>query len=103
MSVLDGWWDEAYNGANGWAIDSPQLDAPAEQDSHDADALYSLLEDEVVPLFYSRDRDDVPRGWVEVMRETIQSNAPLFSTQRMVKEYTEKMYLNAMRNAAPRT
>lgn len=100
LSILDGWWVEGYNGANGWAIGGTQkFDDPEEQDRQDANSLYQLLEDEIVPLFYSRDRDDIPRGWVEVMREAIRSNAPTFSTYRMVKEYTTEMYINAMKNA----
>lgn len=97
LSVLDGWWVEGYNGANGWAIgDETELDSYEAQDEYDANSLYRLLEDEVVPLFYSRDRDNVPRGWVEIMRESIRSNAPRFSTHRMVKEYTTDMYVEAM-------
>ncbi|RMG97166.1 MAG: alpha-glucan family phosphorylase [Chloroflexi bacterium] len=97
FSVLDGWWVEGYNGANGWAIgENIDYDNPDVQDEHDANSLYQLLEDEIVPLFYNRDRDNVPRGWIEIMREAIRSNAPYFTTRRMVKEYTSKMYINAM-------
>ena len=62
----------------------------------DAETIYQLLEQEIVPLFYDRDRDGTPRGWVQVMREAIRSNAPLFSTRRMVKQYTTELYLPAM-------
>jgi starch phosphorylase len=96
LSVLDGWWVEGYNGANGWAIPDSQFENPYDQDVHDANYIYQLLEEEIVPLYYARDRDDIPRGWVEVMREAIRSNAPRFSTRRMVKEYTTKLYLKAM-------
>jgi len=96
LSVLDGWWVEGYNGANGWAINGAQFANTNEQDAHDADTIYRLLEDEIVPLYYDRDRDDVPGGWVEVMREAIRSTSPEFSTKRMVKEYTERLYLEAM-------
>lgn len=96
LSVLDGWWVEGYNGANGWAIDEQQYDNPNEQDAHDAEMIYRLLEEEIVPLYYKRDRDGIPRGWVEVLREAIRSNAPRFSTRRMVKEYATELYLNAM-------
>ena len=85
LSILDGWWVEGYNGANGWAIDDGQFGSTEEQDYHDAQSLYHLLEEEIVPLYYNRDRDGIPRGWVEVMREAIRSNAPRFSTRRMVK------------------
>ena len=99
LSVLDGWWAEGYNGANGWAINGKQFDNLEEQDEHDAEAIYSLLEEEIVPLYYDRDFDDVPRGWVEVMVETMRSNAPRFSMRRMVKEYTTDLYLEAMTNS----
>ncbi|MFN2105906.1 MAG: alpha-glucan family phosphorylase [Candidatus Promineifilaceae bacterium] len=96
LSVLDGWWVEGYNGANGWAINGEQFDNHYEQDSYDAEAIYRLLEEEIVPLYYSRDRDDIPRSWVEVMREAIRSTTPEFSMRRMVKEYTNDLYIEAM-------
>jgi starch phosphorylase len=98
LSVLDGWWAEGYNGANGWSIDPGEhYDDPAAQDAADAQALYDLLEYEVVPLFYKRDSDDVPRAWVHVMKEAIRTAVPFFCTRRMVKEYTEKFYVPAAR------
>jgi starch phosphorylase len=100
LSVLDGWWAEGYNGANGWSIDSvQQLDDPWAQDAADADKLYHLLEEQVVPLFYKRDAGDIPRGWVQVMKEAIRTSAPVFCTRRMVKEYTEKLYIPTMEHA----
>ncbi len=100
LSVLDGWWAEGYNGANGWAIDAgKEYDDPAAQDAADAEALYRLLEDEVAPLFYKRDSDDVPRGWVRVMKEAIRTAVPVFCTRRMVKEYTERFYVPAAERA----
>ncbi len=98
LSVLDGWWEEGYNGANGWAINGAQFDSPEEQNENDANAIYRLLEEEIVPLYYVRDHDDIPRGWVDVMREAIRSNAPQFSMRRMVKEYTTNLYIEAMTN-----
>ncbi|MBI3763301.1 MAG: alpha-glucan family phosphorylase [Chloroflexi bacterium] len=95
LSVLDGWWREGYNGENGWAIgEEIDYDNPDQQDAHDAEALYSLLENEVVPLYYDRDRDsgDVPLQWLRKIKESIRSLAPAFSARRMVKEYTELMY-----------
>lgn len=97
LSILDGWWVEGYNGANGWGIPSVEEDPHDVQDDHDASVLYKLLEDEIVPLYYKRDRDNVPRGWVEAMRESIRSNAPAFSMRRMVKEYTTEMYLKSIK------
>ena len=94
LSILDGWWAEAYNGRNGWAIASDvETDNQEEQDRADVDALYRILEEQVVPLFYQRDRDYVPRGWVAMMRESIRTIGPQFSTRRMVKEYTERYYV----------
>jgi starch phosphorylase len=99
LSILDGWWAEAYNGRNGWVIQAEQKESANEweQDEADAVALYRLLEDEVVPLYYQRDRDGVPRGWVRMMKESIRTVGPMFSTRRMVKEYTENYYVPAMR------
>ncbi|MBW7958154.1 MAG: alpha-glucan family phosphorylase [Candidatus Promineofilum sp.] len=96
LSILDGWWVEGYNGANGWSIEEQPFASAEEQDYNDAQALYRILEEEVVPLYYTQDRDGVPRGWVEVMREAVRSNAWRFSTRRMVKEYTTELYLKAM-------
>jgi starch phosphorylase len=100
LSVLDGWWAEGYNGANGWAIDAGQTykDQGA-QDTAEAKTLYELLEDEVVPLYYKRDADDIPRGWVHVMKEAIRTAAPVFCTRRMVKEYAERFYIPAAERA----
>ncbi len=104
LSVLDGWWVEGYNGANGWAIDAGSgYRSAEEQDRADATALYEMLEQEIVPLFYSRDRDGIPRGWIEVMREAIRSNGPRFSMRRMLKEYTELLYVPALRQTLGET
>ena len=101
LSVLDGWWVEGYNGANGWAISSEVQQNEEAQDWADANAIYNLLEEEIVPLFYDRDRDDIPRGWIEIMRESIRSCAPQFGTRRMLKEYTSRMYIEALRDLVP--
>lgn len=97
LSVLDGWWVEGYNGANGWAINGTQFDNHHDQDNYDAESIYRLLEEEIVPLYYDRDHDNIPRGWIEVMREAMRSTTPQFSMRRMVKEYTNELYLEAMR------
>ena len=99
LSIADGWWDEAYNGKNGWIVDpvDPEL-SEEERDERDADALYQLLAEEIVPLFYERDADGVPYGWLQVMKETLISIPHYFSTRRMVKEYVEKLYLPALRS-----
>jgi starch phosphorylase len=101
MSVLDGWWAEGYNGKNGWAIGEEQEYAnPDEQDQRDAQSFYTLLEQQVVPLFYNRDEKGLPSGWLNVMKEAIVTCAPQFSMARQVKEYTERFYVPAM-GAAP--
>jgi starch phosphorylase len=101
LSVLDGWWPEAYNGANGWAIGETgtfsNKEDEEEGDQADANSLYSLLEEEVVPLYYQRDIDGVPRGWVQVMKESMRTVGPAFSMRRMLKEYVELLYVPAAR------
>jgi len=96
LSVRDGWWHEGYDGSNGWAIGA-DLDGlePEEDDGADAERLYGLLEEEVIPLYYARDRGGVPRGWIRMVKQAIRSIAPVYSTRRMLKEYTEKVYRTA--------
>jgi starch phosphorylase len=96
LSVLDGWWDEGWVGDNGWAIGGRETN-PNEgaQDYSDAQDLYRLLEQEVVPLYYGRDEDDTPTGWTAEMRRSIASTIWRFSTMRMLHEYTERMYVPA--------
>ncbi|BCA56708.1 putative glycogen phosphorylase [Nitrospira sp. KM1] len=100
LSILDGWWQEGYNGANGWGI-QPLIDNPdvQAQDQHDAEQLYRILEHEVVPLFYQRDLDGIPRGWLQLVKESIRTVAPTFCTKRMVKDYVEILYTPAMVHA----
>jgi starch phosphorylase len=96
LSVRDGWWYEGYNRANGWAIgDGPKTYSPEEEDMMDAEALYKLLEEELVPLYYDRDRSGVPHGWIRFVKETIRSIVPNFCARRMVKEYADKLYMTA--------
>jgi len=96
LSVRDGWWYEGYTGANGWAIgDGPGAYSPEEEDKADAEALYRLLEKKIVPLYYNRDRDGVPHGWIRVVKEAIRSVVPNFCARRMLKEYTNQIYLPA--------
>jgi starch phosphorylase len=97
LSILDGWWVEGYNGANGWAIGKENdYTTQDERDAADATSLYQLIEDEVVPAYYHRDLDGVPRDWVDIMRESIRSNAPKFSSRRMLKEYS-RLYTRSLR------
>jgi starch phosphorylase len=93
LSVRDGWWYEGYNSNNGWAIgDSPDAFKPEEEDARDAEAFYRLLEEEVVPLYYNRDRSGMPYLWVRRVKEAMRAIVPTFSARRMLKEYTERMY-----------
>ncbi len=92
LSVLDGWWAEAYDGGNGWAIDGetdPDHDA---QDARHAGALYDLLEQQVVPLFQERTADGIPVAWLTMVRHSLKTNGPAFSATRMVREYATRIY-----------
>jgi starch phosphorylase len=94
LSVLDGWWAEAYDGTNGWSIGEAS-EGPADpqaQDAANAEALYRLLEQTVVPLYYDRGPDGIPRGWLRVVRRAIETVAPAFSARRMLKEYADRFY-----------
>jgi len=97
FSVLDGWWREAYNGDNGWAI-GPDADLKDDvQDAADAESLYETLEKEIIPLYYGeRDANDMPVKWVQRVKESMRTITPQFSTRRMLKEYVERLYLPAM-------
>jgi starch phosphorylase len=103
LSIGDGWWAEGYNGRNGWLIEghAPAGDEDA-TDRADAEALYHLLETEIVPTFYDRDGREIPRRWVGIVKEAIRSVTPTFSTRRMVKDYVLRMYMPAMRPMAER-
>lgn len=93
LSVLDGWWPEAYNGRNGWAIgEEKEFASEDEQDREDVESLYSILENELVPLYYDRDSSGISEGWTDVMKESITTVGPVFSTQRMVQDYVHKLY-----------
>ena len=97
VSILDGWWDEGFNGTNGWAIGDREPDGnDQEQDSADAGELYRLLEDDIVPRFFDR-TDGVPAAWVGTMRASIASALWQFSTARMLTEYVDRLYLPAVR------
>jgi starch phosphorylase len=96
LSIADGWWLEGYNGKNGWIFEGNDGD---NRDSRDAAALYSLLEEEIIPLFYTVDDDGTPRGWVRVMKEAMKSTGPYFSTRRMLKEYLDNFYRAAIDGA----
>ncbi len=98
LSILDGWWAEGYNGRNGWAFGEAVEYADEQiRDDADAAALYETLEREVVPLYYERGLDGVPHDWTAVMKAAIESCAPRFSMHRMVKEYVNLLYINALK------
>jgi starch phosphorylase len=95
LSILDGWWAEAYRADNGWAIGKEKSEEVADEDREDAASLYHLLEEEVVPLFFERSTDGLRRPWIQVMKSSIMSVVPHFSAHRMVRDYVEKVYLPA--------
>jgi glycogen phosphorylase len=103
MSIADGWWAEGYTGDNGWMIQG-QADPNdhGAQDWADAQALYTLLEEQLVPMFYDRDEKGVPRRWLQVVKQSIRTVLPRFSTRRMVKEYVRNMYVPALRQTVAR-
>jgi starch phosphorylase len=96
LSELDGWWAEAYSLDVGWAIgDGREHGEDPSWDAAEAESLYALLETEVIPEFYARDEHGIPRGWVARMRESMARLTPVFSTNRVVRQYTEEHYLSA--------
>ena len=98
-SILDGWWAEGYNPEVGWAIGSGEEYQDEElQDRVESEALYDLLEHEIVPLFYQRGRDGLPREWIKRMKASMKSVGQRFSTHRMLKEYSENFYFPALDN-----
>jgi starch phosphorylase len=97
LSILDGWWDEAYTVQTGWAIGRGEEYADeTKQDDIESNALYDLLEKEIIPLYYTRGADDLPRQWITKMKSAMRAIGPEFNTNRMVREYTERMYLPAL-------
>jgi starch phosphorylase len=97
LSIMDGWWIEGFNKKNGWALGHEE--ANGNRDQADAHAIYHILENEILPLYYKVSEDGVPEGWVKVMKASIKSNAARFSARRMVKEYAQKFYENALKSA----
>ena len=96
-SILDGWWDEGYNGKNGWAIGEEReyIDENVQAEA-DSLSLYRLLEEEIIPAYYERGADGIPHTWVALMKEAIRTCAPAFSMKRMVKEYTTSFYVSTI-------
>jgi glycogen phosphorylase len=103
LSVPDGWWPESCNGTNGWSISDESVSwSPEQEDQRDSAAIYQLLENEIVPLYYERDRFGVPHRWLERVRNAMMTVSPQFSARRMVKDYTESMYLPLLEHASQR-
>lgn len=98
FSVLDGWWREGYNGYNGWAIgDETDYADTNQQDEVDGESLYDTLENEIIPLYYSnRSADNLPGEWIARIKESVRTLAPQFNMRRMLKEYTNQMYIPAI-------
>src|SRR5439155_9798364 len=93
LSVLDGWWVEGYQQDNGWAIGAgEEYGDLTYQDQVESRAIYDLIEQEIVPTFYARGSDGVPRDWLKQMKRSISTNVPFFNTNRMVQQYVEVGY-----------
>jgi len=100
LSILDGWWPEGFTGDNGWAFGGEDA---ADREAKDAAAIYDLLEQHVVPLFYDVDSEGTPRNWVKIMKAAMKSTLPTFSARRMVKQYSLKFYQEALKASGPQT
>jgi starch phosphorylase len=107
-SILDGWWPEVYQtssdgkGVNGWAIgDGTQVDDSELQNKLDSESLYRILEEEIIPCYYDRDEEGLPRRWIAMMKASIKTVAPFFNSDRMVKEYVQKVYLQPVKAPEP--
>jgi starch phosphorylase len=98
--VLDGWWCEAYRQDNGWAIGAGEdYDDQEYQDAVESTTLYDLLENEIVPAFYDRSSDDVPREWTKIMKNSMRTVNAEFNTNRMVEDYTERFYIPCLESS----
>ncbi|MGK5089338.1 alpha-glucan family phosphorylase [Bdellovibrionota bacterium FG-2] len=100
LSVSDGWWTESYNGKNGWIIADEEQEYPADfQNEYDSARIYAILEHEVFPLFFDRNEEGVPVDWVEMMKESIATIVPGFSSARMLEDYNRRLYQPAVEDA----
>jgi starch phosphorylase len=96
LSVLDGWWDEGYEREIGWAIgNGEEFEDHGFQDELESRALYDILEKDIIPIFYERGPDGLPRRWVAMMKASMNKLCPVFNTHRMVSEYWDRFYLPA--------
>jgi starch phosphorylase len=93
LSILDGWWAEAYDGKNGFAVGAgEEFDSPEEQDRFDREALFQVLEQQVLPEFYDRNEDGLPKAWLKRIRHSLATIPEHFSAERMVMEYDKNYY-----------
>ncbi|OCT16780.1 alpha-glucan phosphorylase [Paenibacillus pectinilyticus] len=97
FSVLDGWWEEGYNGSNGWAIGTTGAADWAAQEKENTKAIYHLLENEIIPLYYNQ--GDLPHQWIQRMKRSVQTLSPVYNTHRMVQDYTNLTYLPTAKRA----
>jgi len=97
LSTVDGWWEEGFNGHNGWAIAPQPGDSVQEEDAAAADQLYELLETEVVPMFYARDANGLPQRWIHMMRHALRAAGARFTARRMLMEYVQDYYVPSIR------
>ena len=95
LSIMDGWWIEGYNGENGWAFNHEESEG--NQCQKDAEAIYRILEEEIIPCYYKVSDHGIPADWVRIMKNSIKSNAAKFSARRMVKEYIDKFYIKELK------
>lgn len=101
LSILDGWWREGYNGSNGWAIGTETVYSNVSyQDDSDSESLYEILEDSLAPAYYERNENGIPLKWVKIMKESIKSLSAQFSTHRMLRDYTSKLYMPSIERTA---
>ena len=96
LSILDGWWLEGYTGKNGWAFGGELVEG--DRTSADAEAMYRILEEKIIPLYYDLNKNGLPHRWLKIMKNAIRTNGSRFSARRMVKEYIQKFYIEALKN-----
>ncbi len=96
LSILDGWWIEGYDGQNGWAFGQEADGHDDDRSARDAEAIYHLLEQEIIPRYYRRSDDGVPQAFVPVMKQAIKTAAPRFGTRRMVMDHSKAFYTQAL-------
>lgn len=98
FSILDGWWDEGFNGKNGWAI-NPEVKTFEDEETQaivDCNSLYDILENDILEMYYQRDKDGLPQEWIQFMKESMKTVCPVFSTDNMVMNYCKKLYIPAI-------